>query len=220
MPAPAPAREFFRGWGEHHRGRRPRTPSGTRTHLLRAIKAGLLLGGAATLLLVLMWGGGPPGDAGIPEDGDSPLRPRNEMTGARLVGVDGNGRRYEISARRAFENRGEEALVRLDNLRAVFYDRDGSEISLVASHGLYDTPERRVAMTGGIRMTTRSGTVLETESSEYDVVGGVVRGVTPVTIEGPWGGLEAGGFRYQPEQGVLDFVGSPVLRIRLPGEAP
>lgn len=216
MSSSAPTREFFRGWGDYHRSLRPRASSSTRPHLLRAIKAGLLLGGAATLLLVLLWGGGAQRDAAIPEEGGSPVRPRNEMTGARLVGVDGNGRRYEITAHRAFENRGEEALVRLDNLRAVFYARDGSEISLVASHGLYDTPGRRVAMTGGIEMTTRSGTSLATESAEYDVAGGIVHGVAPVSIRGPWGELDAGGFRYNPEQGILDFVGRPVFRIRRP----
>lgn len=217
MTSPSvPTREFFQGWGEHHRSQRLRAPSHTRPHLLLAIKAALLAGGVATLLLVLTWGAGRQGDGGIPADDGSPVRPRNEMADARLVGVDGNGRRYEIEARRAFENRGEESLVRLDNIRAVFYDQDGTEISLVAGRGLYDTPKRRVAMTDGLWMTTRFGTVLETESSEYDVAGGVVHGAAPVAVEGPWGELEAGGFRYDLGQGVLDLVGSPVLQVRAP----
>lgn len=71
-------------------------------------------------------------------------------------------------------------------------------------------------MSGGVRMDTQGGTVLETESSAYFPAQGLVEGTDSVRVNGPWGSVRAGGFRLDTVSGTLKFTGRPILQL-LPG---
>ncbi len=210
---PLPGSDFIQSWANRQHASVRNSPR-SRRFLLIAIKVSLLFAGLCFLVLVFLWGSGAPNQKAdsVPDQGQ--ILPRNEMTDPRLVGIDANGYRYEISARRAFENHGAKHVIYLDGLKASFYDRKGKEVTLEAREGRYDVSERRAILNGNIRMGIQWGTVVEATSAEYDVGRGIAKSDAPVSIHGPWGDMEAQAFHYRPAEGLLELTGRPVLRIR------
>ena len=153
-----------RSWDSRHR-RRQKPPARSRPHVLRAIKLLLLVGGLGSLATVMLWDRGRPPEV-TEEPGVSVSTPSHVMSGARLVGTDIEGRHYTVTAEQVFEETDETHAVHLDDLHARFFSGE-TEVSLTAAAGRYDAPTRRMTMSGGVRMDTRAGTVLETESAEY-----------------------------------------------------
>ena len=215
MAAAGPPGATPRGRNGRRRSHRP--PARSRPHILRAIKLLLLLGGFGSLATILLWDTGrPPGLETGP--GASSSAPRHAMSGARLVGTDLKGRRYQVTATQVFEETGDAHVVHLDHLRARFFSGT-SEVSLTAGEGRYETSVRRVVMAGGVRMDTEGGTMLETESSAYFPDQGLVEGTDAVRVAGPWGVVHAGGFRFDTLSGALTFTGRPRLRLGAGGDS-
>ena len=214
MTTPVPPAVLPRSWDGQHR-RRQKPPARSRPHILQAIKLLLLVGGFGSLATVVLWDRGRPPEV-TEEPGVSVSTPSHVMSGARLVGTDIENRRYTVTAKQVYEETDETHAVHLDDLHARLFSGE-TEVSLTAAAGHYDAPTRRMAMSGGVRMDTRTGTVLETESAAYFPSRGLVEGTVPVRVEGPWGVIQAGGFRYETASGILKFTGRPQLRLR-PGD--
>ena len=215
MAASGPPAVFPHGWDSQRR-RNHRPPARSRPHVLRAIKLLLLLGGLGSIATIMLWDTGrPPGVEGVP--GTSSSAPRHVMSGARLVGTDIEGRRYRVTAAQVFEDSGDADVVRLDDLRARFFSGT-REVSLTAGEGRYETSARRMVLSGGVRMDTEGGTVLETRSSAYFPDRGLVEGDEPVRMAGPWGTVRAGGFRFDTLSGTLTFTGRPQLQLNPGGD--
>lgn len=210
MAAAGPPAVYPHSWDSHRR-RNQRPPARSRPHVLRAIKLLLLLGGLGSVATIMLWDTGrPPGVESAP--GASPSAPRHVMSGARLVGTDIEGRRYRVTAAQVFEESGAAHVVHLDDLRARFFSGT-REVSLTAGEGRYEASARRMVLSGGVRMDTEGGTVLETGSSAYFPDRGLVEGDEPVRVAGPWGAVRAGGFRLDTVSGALTFTGRPQLRL-------
>ncbi len=202
---------FRHGWERRHR-----PPARLRPRILQAIKALLLAGGIASVAVVVSWDTDrPPRLAAGPADAAGP--PGHVMSGAVLVGTDREGRRYRIRAAEVFEETGTVPAVRLDTLHVRFFSGT-REVSLMAGAGRYHLSERRMSVSGGMRMKTQDGTVLETESSAYFPERGLLEGVDPVRVDGSWGTVEARGYRYDTVSGTLSFTGRPVLRFAPAGQ--
>ena len=199
-----------RSWDNHHRHRQ-KPPARFRPHVLRAIKLLLLVGGLGSFATVVLWDRGRPPE--VTEEAGVPVStPSHIVSGAQLVGTDIEGRRYTVTAGQVFEETGETHAVHLDDLHARFFSGE-TEVSLRATVGRYDALTRRMVMSGGVRMDTRTGMALETESAEYFPSRGLVEGTEPVRVEAPWGVIQAGGFRYETTSGALKFTGRPRLRL-------
>ena len=69
---------------------------------------------------------------------------------------------------------------------------DGSRIEISAGEGAIDGRQKRMTLTGLVRLGTSSGYMMETTGIEADLASGVLSSLGPLEVQAPFGTLTAG----------------------------
>lgn len=146
-----------------------------------------------------------------PEGGDKP-----QVLNPRLLGVDGEERPFQITADVGARLTGGEGLevYQLDKPKADIVLEDGSWVALTATDGVYDRDEQTLYLTGRVNLFHDSGYEFNTEAARIDLTGRSAEGDKAVFGQGPFGTLEAEGFRVENNGEVIVFSGKATMVIR------
>ena len=149
-----------------------------------------------------------PGTGEAPGAGGEVMNPRFES-------LDENDNPYELRATQALRVAVEEDVMAMSAPQADFVTADGTNVTLVAETGRFDGEADRVMLEGRVELEGDDGTRFETEAATVDVDAGHAWGDRPVSGQGPFGVVEADGFRIFDRGQTVVFVGRS--RLVLPG---
>ena len=141
---------------------------------------------------------------------------QDEMLNPRFFGVDSRNQRYTVTA--------ESATRPLDGSEQVFLIKptaditvaEGDWLTLNAEQGIYDRNTETLALSGAVSIYADNGVEMHTDSAQFDLAGGIIESDSPVHGQGPWGLLDANGFKYARKGDILHFSGRPTL-VLYPG---
>ena len=136
-----------------------------------------------------------------------------EMLNPRFLGVDKHNQRYTVTAEAAMRPVDETEQVFLINPTADIAMSGGGWLILNAEQGTYDRHSETITLRGTVSIYADSGFEMHTEIALFDMGNSVVTGDSKVNGQGPWGLLEADGFRYSRADDVLHFSGRPKLTL-------
>jgi len=126
------------------------------------------------------------------------IRPQDDgltMSNARYVGKDSNERPFMITAESAVQDVTDGKRVELRTLQADITLTDGTWVTLSADRGIYRQDTQRLELSGSVNIFSDRGFEFHTERARIDLAAGTAEGDDPVRGQGPFGLLEADGFR-------------------------
>ncbi len=124
----------------------------------------------------------------------------------RYQDVDELNRPYTVTARSAQQPGGEQILD-LDAPRADMVLTDGGWVFVSADAGRYDRPRHHLDLAGDVTIYHDNGMTLLTPEAAVEIEAGTASGDAPVAAQGPFGTLEAEGFRLKERGAVVVFTG-------------
>jgi lipopolysaccharide export system protein LptC len=124
----------------------------------------------------------------------------------RYQDVDELSRPYTVTARSAQQPGGEQILD-LDAPRADMLLTDGAWVFISADTGRYDRPRHHLDLAGDVTVYHDNGLTFRTEEAAVEIEEGAASGDKPVAAQGPFGTLEAEGFRLKDRGAVVVFTG-------------
>jgi lipopolysaccharide export system protein LptC len=136
-------------------------------------------------------------------------QPRAEslrVVSPRYQDLDEMSRPYTVTARVAQQVGGEQMLD-LDAPRADMLLTDGGWVFVSADTGRYDRPQHHLDLAGDVTVYHDNGMTLRTPEAAVEVEEGTASGDAPVAAQGPFGTLEAEGFRLKDRGAVVIFTG-------------
>jgi len=141
------------------------------------------------------------------------LSGQDEMVNPRFLGVDSRDQRYTVTA--------EVAMRPIDGSEQVFLIKPAADITmakgewmtLTADQGIYDRHTEILALSGAVSIYADNGFEMHTSRAQFALADGIVEGDAAVQGQGPWGLLDADGFRYTRHEHVLHFSGRPTLLL-------
>lgn len=138
------------------------------------------------------------------------------MVNARFTGVDSSRRPFAVTADSADQKNPNSPEITLDAPKADILLANGSWVALTAAAGKFNRDDQILELTGNVNLFHDSGYEFRTESAVFDLTAGDATGVEPVEGQGPFGHLEAEGFRIYNRGERIEFTGKAKLTI-LPG---
>ena len=140
------------------------------------------------------------------------------MINPRYMGVDDASRPYALTADVAKQASGDDQMVRLTEPKADITLEDGTWIALTAESGSYYRDIRLLDLFGSVNLYHDEGFEIHTASAQFDLAKGDATGQDPVQGQGPFGTIEAQGFRITNGGKSIIFTGKSRMVI-LPGAA-
>lgn len=140
----------------------------------------------------------------------------------RFTGTDRAQRPYTVTADAATQNPKAPHQIRLAFPKADLTLADGTWVSVSASDGRYDRKAGILTLSGGVDLFQDKGYELHTPSARIVLADGMAEGTQPVRGQGPFGTLEAQGFRMVDKgrrlllSGKSRLVLNPAARRRVP----
>lgn len=128
------------------------------------------------------------------------------MVRPSYIGTSGDREPYRVTADSALLDPREPDRIVLDALAAQV-DADGRELLLEAKEGIYRRDAERLALDGGIVVTSADGYRFLTERADVDLGTGSLVGDRPVSGDGPRGSLQADRFTVDDGGNVMRFDG-------------
>ena len=142
-----------------------------------------------------------------------------EMSDARYRGEDERSRPFEVRAERATRSNSQSKLVELVKPEAEMVLDGGSWITISAESGHYDRQSGQLTLQGHVTLYHDQGYEFTTDTAQIDTATGTAWGNARVTGQGPFGDVDAAGFRLADEGKTIVFTGR--ARLVLPnGGAP
>lgn len=129
------------------------------------------------------------------------------MVNPRYFGTDSGNRPYVITAELARPVDRESTLVALDAPKASLELNGGIEVSLAADSGLFRQKDQTVDLSGGVHLRDSRGYSVRTEAARVDLARNTAAGDAAVHGEGPFGSLNAEGFRLIDGGRTIHFTG-------------
>lgn len=147
------------------------------------------------------------------------VTPELELTGVRFRVYRGDTLRASGEAERVTLRRDSTELSSVGLSAVVPGQGRGEPVRITAPEGQGVARERRFSASGGVTVA-RGSDVARTESARFDPSpeGGVVRGETPVVVEGAGYRLTGPGFELDPRKGEITIRGGARLEAGLAGE--
>lgn len=180
------------------------------TRAVNVAKVALPVLAAVVLALIAVWPLFTGGDAPLaigPGGGEL------EMVDARYLGTDQTARPFEVRAQRVLQSGAGGSVVELVNPSAEITLEGGDWLSLTASRGVYDQQSGALSLEGGVTLFHDGGYEFITDAANLDTQKGVAWGNTPVRGQGPFGDIDAGGFRIVDDGNTIVFTGKARLRL-------
>lgn len=140
------------------------------------------------------------------------------MVNARFVGADAKNQPFSITADLAKNILQGSSAVDLEMPKADIEIKDGSSLVLTANTGVFDKDAKILDLVGSVNLFHDSGYEFNTEAARVDLGQGVAVGDKPIDGQGPFGNLQAEGFRMSDRGKTMYFTGKAKLVIN-PGAA-
>lgn len=133
------------------------------------------------------------------------------MTNARYYGADEKGQPYSITAENVRERPDDDPTVDLTAPQADISLTDGSWLSISAHIGAYNRDQQLLRLDGNVSLYQDQGNEFHTSSADIDLDKGEAAGNEIVSSNGPFGSLEASGFKMIETGKVVYFIGPAQL---------
>lgn len=190
------------------------------SRLVRLMKVALPLAAVALLVVIVLWPrlrDAMQAEAPQPAlEADGPM----QMISPRLASRDANNQPFVVQATSVTQSEEDADAMLLDGPRAELTLKDGRQVTLAADNGRYDQREGALILEGGVTVERDDGTVFSTDRAFVDVRAGSAWGSAPVMGRGPFGRLEAAGFRISDRGGSVVFLGPSRMTLEQGEELP
>lgn len=138
------------------------------------------------------------------------------MVNPRYLGIDKDNQSFSITADLA-RNLGQGSMsVELEMPKADITLEDGSWLVVTAENGIYQRLEQTLKLTGSVNLYHDSGYEFRTAEARVDLEKGTAAGTAPIRGQGPFGDLQAEGFRLIDKGRTIIFTGKSKL-VLYPG---
>ena len=180
------------------------------------LKVALPVSALALVAMVMAWSSFTPSQPSFRLDFTlSDLRGsgQDEVLNPRFFGTDPKGQPYTITAELGVRptHGGDEVFLIMPE--ADIGLSNGEWMAVNAEQGIYDRRKGILRLSGAVSIYTDKGFEMHTESAIVNLAKGTARGKEAVRGQGPWGHLEAVGFRYLHGKRVFHFSGRPKLTL-------
>ncbi len=138
------------------------------------------------------------------------------MINPRYFGSDKHNRSYSVTADLARKTEEDQQVFELEMPKADILLQDGTWLVLTADSGLYGSLEQTLDLSGSVNLFHDSGYEFSTEKAAIDLETGLASGTAPVAGQGPFGNLNAQGFRLLDKGKIIYFTGKAKL-VLYPG---
>jgi lipopolysaccharide export system protein LptC len=134
------------------------------------------------------------------------------MTNARFYGTDDKGEPYSLTAQGVRQVSGSK-IVELSLPKAEITLNNGTWLSASADKGVFDRDKQVIDLSGNVSVYQYQNNELHTSQARIMLKDGTAHGDAPVTGQGPFGTIQAGGFDYNSEDKKIRFTGGSKLVI-------
>lgn len=138
------------------------------------------------------------------------------MVNPRYLGIDKDNQSYSITADLARKLTQGSMSVELEMPKADITLEDGSWIVVTADNGVFQRAEQTLNLTGAVNLYHDSGYEFRTAKVHIDLENGIANGDAPIRGQGPFGDLQAEGFRLIDKGKTILFTGKSKL-VLYPG---
>lgn len=135
------------------------------------------------------------------------------MINARFTGVDASKRPFTVTADSADQTNAKSSDIVLVAPKADILLANGVWIALTAIDGNFNRDQQVLELTGNVNLFHDSGYEFHTESAVFDLTAGDATGTEPIEGQGPFGHLQAEGFRIYNRGERVKFTGKAKLTI-------
>lgn len=138
---------------------------------------------------------------------------RDAMLGVTVTGIDRQGRPFTIESDvvRAL-SRDDQRLELVRPRMATALD-DGRPVTMAADGGIYDRRIEQLRLSGSVRLDLAGKQRIDTSYAVLDIRQALVHGDRPVVARGPFGTVEADGFRLDQTSREITFTGGSRLVV-------
>jgi lipopolysaccharide export system protein LptC len=139
-----------------------------------------------------------------------------QVLNPRLQGIDSAARPFQITANigsRIDVESSEGEIYDLTNPKADIVLSDGTWVALTATYGRYESRNNTLFLTGNVNLFHDQGYEFLTESAQVDLETSTASGDVPVKGQGPFGVLDAKGFRVLDAGERILFIGPANLTV-------
>jgi lipopolysaccharide export system protein LptC len=133
------------------------------------------------------------------------------MVNARFVGVDLKKQPFSITADIAKNLLKDREQIELEMPKADITVSDGSWLVLTANSGVYNQKKKLLNLKGAVNLFHDSGYEFKTKKVNIDLNQGIAISNEPVKGQGPFGQLQAEGFRIENKGNKISFSGKSKL---------
>ena len=134
----------------------------------------------------------------------------------RYIGIDKDNQSYSITADLARKLAQGSMSVELEMPKADITLEDGSWLVVTAENGVFKRTEKTLNLIGAVNLYHDSGYEFRTAKARIDLAKGIADGDTPIRGQGPFGDLQAEGFRLIDKGKTIIFTGKSKL-VLFPG---
>ena len=135
------------------------------------------------------------------------------MINPRFLGADKERQTFSITADIAKNLLNAEESVELEMPKADISLDDGSWLVVTAKNGIYVRQSETLTLNEQVNLFHDSGYEFRTESADIELTSGTASGSVPIEGQGPFGKLQAEGFRLVDKGKTIYFTGKSKLTI-------
>jgi lipopolysaccharide export system protein LptC len=139
---------------------------------------------------------------------DAPIR----LVKPRFIGRDDKGRAFVLTAVTATRDPKDYQRVFLDKPVLVLDNEGPDPVRINAAHGVYHEGDRKLEMSGGVRLASVQA-AFDTASSMYDTRTGELIGAGPIQGAGPLGEIDAKSYGVYEKGNRMVFTGGVHTRM-------
>ncbi|WNK00430.1 LPS export ABC transporter periplasmic protein LptC [Thalassospiraceae bacterium LMO-JJ14] len=135
------------------------------------------------------------------------------MLNPRYIGADDDDQPYSVTAEIARRLSATGSVIELDSPKADILLEDGTWLVLTARRGIYGRDAESLNLVGSVVLYHDTGYEFLTEKAKIDLEKSSAEGDQPIRGQGPFGNLQAEGFRLVDKGKTIYFTGKSKLVI-------
>ncbi|TSD89258.1 LPS export ABC transporter periplasmic protein LptC [Mycobacterium sp. KBS0706] len=182
------------------------------SRMVGLLKYALPAAGLVIVALVVAWPELHHTQVDISNPTERPAAVAGEIQNPRYSGVDEAARPYTVWAMLAKQV--QDQIFDLNRPKGEMKLPSGLVLNLDAQSGKLDRSSKSVHLSGNVTLRRSDGTTMVTDAADISLADKGARSSTPVTAEGPFGTLSAGGFKVEQQGDVIIFTGPTKLFLK------
>src|ERR1700722_17969174 len=136
------------------------------------------------------------------------------MVSVHYTGIDRENRPYVVTADVARQTPKVDDLISLEKPKADLATQSGGWLELDSLTGIYQPQPQLLDLFGEVALFQDKGNEFHSDSAHIDMAQGTAEGHDPVTGQGPFGNIQAEGFRILDRGATILFTGHTYLVLR------